>query len=89
MWLTDPGDSDLLLAYNAYVAWKRATEVDKTHEFLRDYRCLSGPALSTIEDQKVQLFVSLVDAGILQLDDTEKTSLRRYVLHLRPLSTKN
>lgn len=79
------GDSDLLLSYNAYLAWKRATEAGKAREFLSKNRSLSGQALSTIEDQKAQLFVSLVDAGILHLEEAEKSSLKRCALCLRSL----
>ncbi|KAL9618189.1 MAG: hypothetical protein Q9160_007085 [Pyrenula sp. 1 TL-2023] len=71
------GDSDLLLTYNAYLAWKRALTAGKGQEFFQKYRSLSSQILSNIEDQRAQLIVSLVDARILQLDDEEKSSLRR------------
>lgn len=76
-WLTDTGGSDLLLTYDAYLAWKRALMAGKGREFFQKYRSLSSQILSNIEDQRAQLIVSLVDARILQLDDDEKSSLRR------------
>jgi ATP-dependent RNA helicase DHX29 len=70
------GDSDLLLNYNAYLAWRRACKSGRVNEFCRK-NLLDHQALSQIEDQKVQLLVALGDAGLLSLDDTKKSLLRR------------
>jgi ATP-dependent RNA helicase DHX29 len=70
------GNSDLLLVYNAYGAWKRACSAGNVHEFCRK-NFLNHYSLSQIEDQKVQLLVTLSDAGILHLEEGEKESLRR------------
>jgi ATP-dependent RNA helicase DHX29 len=70
------GNSDLLLMYNAYCAWKRASIAGSTLEFCRK-NYLNQYTLSQIEDQKVQLLVTLSDTGVLHLDETEKDSLRR------------
>ncbi|KAL9108998.1 MAG: hypothetical protein Q9227_006238 [Pyrenula ochraceoflavens] len=72
------GDSDLLLLWNVYSAWRRTAATGRVQEFLRK-NYLSGPTLSLIEDQKVQLLVSLAEAGNLQLDESEMNSLRRHV----------
>lgn len=69
-------DSDLLLIYNAYLAWQNACRRQLEQSFCRK-NSLSHQVLSQIEDQKVQLLVYLVDAGLLQLDDVEKSSLRK------------
>ncbi|KAF7505198.1 hypothetical protein GJ744_001188 [Endocarpon pusillum] len=70
------GNSDLLLVYNAYNAWRRACLTGNVHEFCRK-NSLNHYTLSQIEDQKVQLLVTLSDTGILLLDETEKGALRR------------
>lgn len=76
------GNSDLQLVYNAYCAWRRAHLVGDIHAFCkRNY--LSHYILSQIEDQKVQLLVTLSDAGVLVLDEIEKESLRRCRLNGR------
>ena len=74
--LTLIGDSDLLLLWNVYTAWRRAAATSKAQEFLRK-NLLSGQVLSLIEDQKTHLLVSLVEAGLLLLDESEISSLRR------------
>lgn len=76
------GNSDLLLAYNAYCAWKRASSTGNGHEFCRK-SFLNNYTLSQIEDQKVQLLVTLSDASILVLDDVEKEALRKSRLGIR------
>ena len=70
------GNSDLLLEYNAYCAWRRACLAGSVHEFCKK-NSLNHITLSQIEDQKIQLLVNLSDAGILPLDATEKESLHR------------
>ena len=70
------GESDLLLSYNAYLAWRRACHSGLVYEFCRK-NFLDQQALSQIEDQKVQLLVSLADARLLKLKDAEMSSLRK------------
>ena len=69
-------DSDLLLAYNAYLAWRRASEVGSVFEFCRK-NFLDTQTLSQIEEQKTQLLVNMADSGLLQLDSSEKADLQR------------
>lgn len=72
------GDSDLLTVYNAYCAWKRARSTPGSNEFsFCRKNFLSSQTLLNIEDVKMQLVVSIADAGLLQLDSTQKTSLNR------------
>lgn len=70
------GDSDLLLNYNAYLAWRRACKSGSVGDFCRR-NFLDQQALSQIEDQKVQLLVALGDAGFLSLDEADKLLLGR------------
>ena len=72
------GDSDLLTVYNAYSAWKRVCQSSSSSEyqFCRK-NFLSPQTLSNIEDLKVQLTTSLVEAGFLVLDDAAKAALNR------------
>jgi ATP-dependent RNA helicase DHX29 len=69
-------DSDLLLSYNAYLAWRRTSNSGNVVDYCRK-NFLDPHALSQIEDMKVQLLVALGDAGLLSLDDAEKSLLRR------------
>ena len=69
------GDSDLLTIYAAYLAWQKAIAANTVQTFCRKYS-LSAQVLSQIEDQKIQLLVQVVDAGLLPLTDTEKSTLR-------------
>jgi ATP-dependent RNA helicase DHX29 len=69
------GDSDLLLKYNAYLTWRRMCLSGNASEFCKR-NFLDHQSLSQIEDEKVQLLVALGDAGLLSLDDTEKSLLR-------------
>lgn len=76
------GNSDLLLVYNAYCAWRRACHTGTGQDFCRK-NFLNHSTLWQIEDVKVQLLVALSDASILALDETEKQSLRRARLDAR------
>jgi ATP-dependent RNA helicase DHX29 len=70
------GNSDLLLVYNAYCAWRRACLAGNVHEFCRK-NFLNHSTLSQIEDQKVQLLVTLSDASLLPLNESEKATLHK------------
>lgn len=72
------GDSDLLTVYNAYCAWKRVCQhsASSEYQFCRK-NFLSPQTLSNIEDLKVQLTSSLVEAGFLVLDEAAKAALNR------------
>ncbi|RKF76639.1 ATP-dependent RNA helicase DHX29 [Golovinomyces cichoracearum] len=72
------GDSDLLTAYNAYIAWKRVCMNGgaSEYQFCRK-NFLSQQTLANIEDLKGQLIICLVDSGFLPLTDTERASLNR------------
>lgn len=72
------GDSDLLTVYNAYCAWKRVCQNSGSleYQFCRK-NFLSPQTLSNIEDLKVQLTTSLVEAGFLMLDEPAKAALHR------------
>ncbi|PGH14783.1 hypothetical protein AJ79_02799 [Helicocarpus griseus UAMH5409] len=72
------GSSDLLTIYNAYLAWKRhrTTPGMSEYSFCRK-NFLSPQTLLNIEDVKMQLLVSIVDAGLLTLDSAEQESLKR------------
>ncbi len=75
------GDSDLLTVYNAYCAWRRVCSSPGASEFQfckKNY--LSQQTLSNIEDLKLQLLVSMVDAGFLVLNEGEQSSLNKYVI---------
>lgn len=75
----DAGDSDLLTVYNAYCGWKRARSTPGSNEYgYCRKNFLSSQTLLNIEDVKMQLVVSIADAGLLQLDSTQKSSLNRY-----------
>ncbi|PGH33280.1 hypothetical protein GX50_03891 [[Emmonsia] crescens] len=72
------GNSDLLTVYNAYLAWKRHRSTPGMSEYTfcrKNY--LSPQTLLNIEDVKMQLLVSIVDAGLLSLDPAEQESLTR------------
>lgn len=81
------GDSDLLTVYNAYCAWRRicTTNTMPEYQFCRK-NFLSLQTLSSIEDLKVQLTTSLVDAGFMKLDYTEKASLSKVRFYSRKRS---
>ncbi|GIJ98894.1 hypothetical protein Aspvir_001016 [Aspergillus viridinutans] len=72
------GDSDLLTVYNAYCAWKRTRSTPGANEYAFCRKnFLGSQTLLNIEDIKMQLIVSLADAGLLTLDPTQKTLLNR------------
>lgn len=65
--------------YNAYCAWKRTRSTPGANEYAFCRKnFLSSQTLLNIEDIKMQLVVSLADAGLLNLDPAQKTSLNRY-----------
>jgi len=70
------GDSDLLTTWNAYLAWRRimSNKTMNEYDFCRK-NFLSSRTLSNIEDLKQQLFVSLLDAKFITLDDHHRHSL--------------
>ncbi|KAK6365226.1 hypothetical protein LTS17_011459 [Exophiala oligosperma] len=69
-------DSDLLSSFNAYEAWRRAKAAHSAQEFCRKNH-ISDQTMSQIEEQKIQLLVYLVDAGLAFLDSEEKAALNR------------
>ncbi|PGH15152.1 hypothetical protein AJ80_05664 [Polytolypa hystricis UAMH7299] len=72
------GNSDLLTVYNAYLTWKRVRTTPGISEYtFCKKHFLSPQALLNIEDIKMQLVASIVDAGILNLDAAERASLSR------------
>ncbi|KAE8145083.1 P-loop containing nucleoside triphosphate hydrolase protein [Aspergillus avenaceus] len=72
------GDSDLLTVYNAYCAWKRTRSTPGINEYTFCRKnFLNVQTLLNIEDIKMQLVVSIADAGLLNLDPTQKTALNR------------
>ena len=69
-----------MTVYNAYSAWRRTKSTPGANEYVFCRKnFLSPQTLLNIEDIKTQLLVSIVDAGFLNLDAEEQTSLRRYV----------
>ncbi|KAI9370426.1 P-loop containing nucleoside triphosphate hydrolase protein [Aspergillus egyptiacus] len=72
------GDSDLLTVYNAYCAWKRTRSTPGANEYAFCRKnFLSSQTLLNIEDVKLQLMVSIADAGLITLDAEQKSSLNR------------
>ncbi|KAL5335025.1 P-loop containing nucleoside triphosphate hydrolase protein [Aspergillus crustosus] len=72
------GDSDLLTVYNAYCAWKRTRSTPGANEYAFCRKSFLSPqTLLNIEDVKLQLMVSIADAGLITLDATQKASLNR------------
>jgi len=75
-----------LTVYNAYCAWKRARSTPGSNEYAFCRKnFLSSQTLLNIEDVKMQLVVSIADAGLLQLDASQKTSLNRSVTTQYPI----
>jgi len=70
------GDSDLLTSVNAYESWRRAKTARTGQEFCRKNH-INDQAMSQVEDQKVQLLVYLVDAGVVAFEAEEKATLAR------------
>ncbi|CAG7931944.1 unnamed protein product [Penicillium olsonii] len=72
------GDSDLLTVYNAYCSWRRIRSTHGSNEFAFCRKnFLSPQTLLGIEDIKMQLVVSIADAGLLTLDAAQKSALNR------------
>ncbi|KAJ5660227.1 hypothetical protein N7507_006678 [Penicillium longicatenatum] len=72
------GDSDLLTVYNAYCGWKRSRSTPGSNEFSFCRKNFLNPqTLLGIEDVKMQLVVSIADAGLLTLDPSQKSALNR------------
>ncbi|KAJ6015004.1 hypothetical protein N7540_009595 [Penicillium herquei] len=72
------GDSDLLTVYNAYCCWKKARSTPGMSEFSFCRKNFLNPqTLLGIEDIKMQLIVSIADAGLLSLDPAQKSALSR------------
>ncbi|KAL4962628.1 putative ATP dependent RNA helicase [Aspergillus stella-maris] len=72
------GDSDLLTVYNAYCAWRRTRSTPGSNEYAFCRKnFLSPQTLLNIEDVKLQLMVSIADAGLVTLDANQKQSLNR------------
>lgn len=72
------GDSDLLTVYNAYCSWKRTRSTHGANEYAfcrKNY--LSPQTLLNIEDIKMQLLVSIADAGLISLDATQRAAFNR------------
>ncbi|KAI1626591.1 adenosinetriphosphatase [Exophiala viscosa] len=70
------GDSDLLSSLNAYEAWRKAKSARSGHEFCRKNH-ISDQAMVQVEENKIQLLVYLVDAGLVTLEAEEKGALSR------------
>ncbi|KAJ9483924.1 hypothetical protein VN97_g9468 [Penicillium thymicola] len=72
------GDSDLLTVYNAYCSWRRTRSTPGSNEYAFCRKnFLSAQTLLAIEDIKMQLVVSIADAGLLTLDASQKAALNR------------
>ena len=69
-------DSDLLSTMNAYEGWKRARSKGVSSQFCQK-NFLSEQTLIQIEEQKVQLFVYLVDGGQVVLNREERSELNK------------
>jgi ATP-dependent RNA helicase DHX29 len=67
-----------LTVYNAYCAWKRTRSTPGANEYAFCRKnFLSSQTLLNIEDVKLQLVVSIADAGLITLDVNQKASLNR------------
>ena len=67
--------SDLLSMYVLYQGWRGAKKLGAEAEFCRK-KSLNEQDMAQIEDQRVAIFVSLVDARLVYLDHAEKSALR-------------
>lgn len=75
-----------MTVYNAYCAWKRTRNTPGANEYAFCRKnFLSSQTLLNIEDIKMQLIVSIADAGLLLLDPTQKTALNRYITYRAPI----
>lgn len=74
------GNSDLLSSLNAYEGWKKAKAARAGQEFCRKNH-LSDQAMGQVEEQKIQLLVYLVDAGVVTFDSEERVTLNRARTH--------
>ncbi|KEF61554.1 uncharacterized protein A1O9_03121 [Exophiala aquamarina CBS 119918] len=70
------GHSDLLTLVKAYESWRRAKTARAGQEFCRKNH-INDQVMSQVEDQKVQLLVYLVDAGVVAFEPEEKETLVR------------
>ncbi|KAL8952548.1 MAG: hypothetical protein Q9222_001538 [Ikaeria aurantiellina] len=72
------GDSDLLTVYNAYTGWRRVCNSNGSSEqqYCRKH-FLVPQNLGNIEELKSQLLTCLVDAGFVELEQSERASLNR------------
>lgn len=70
------GDSDLLSSLNAYEGWRKAKSARSGQEFCRKNH-VSDQTMAQVEEQKTQLLVYLVDAGLVLLQGEEKAALTR------------
>ena len=72
------GDSDLGTVYNAYCSWRNICKTAGIPEYrFCNANFLSSQNLANIEDLKAQLLTSLVDAGFVRLDASERSALSR------------
>ena len=70
------GDSDLISSLNAYEGWRKAKSAHSGLEFCRKNR-IGDQAMSQVEEQKIQLLVYFVDAGLLILESQERGTLNK------------
>ena len=70
------GDSDLLSSLNAYESWKKAKANRTAQHFCRKNH-ISDQRMTQVEEQKIQLLVYLVDAGLVVLEGEERAALNR------------
>ena len=81
------GDSDLLSALSAYESWKKAKSNRVLQDFCRKNH-ISDQTMGQVEEQKVQLLVYLVDAGLVTLEPEERTNLNRARSHHHTTKTE-
>lgn len=74
------GNSDLLSSLNAYEGWKKAKAARAGQEFCRKNH-ISDQAMGQVEEQKIQLLVYLVDAGVVTFAAEERSALNRARTH--------
>lgn len=78
-----PGESDLLTVYNAYSAWRKicGTAGESEQLFCRK-SFLDSQTLYNIEELKTQLLTSLIEAGLITINEAEKRSHPRFFPYL-------